>query len=335
MSALDLKEALIKAWPPGSDSVIDWDHEDGPGPLAGAIGEVLSAHGEAQIEALQREGVPSTAEARLPSWEAAMAMDQTAIALHGTTEERRAQVISRLREFGSTLAADDVRAVLQPYLRYADPSEIEVVQHPRADMRALHTYSWSGSGTVNAGGYEFNIRVLDSPKVGPAGAQVDLTFSAAVVLRNLSVTLRSPAALSESTTITMADPNGVGHAASAATVRLCFPGAAGWEIFGDWIIRAVLSSGSATLTGASLFVEGRGRDSAGIDGRGAIVHYWSVIVDPDKLGSGADVAAARAALARINYASLVGRLAYKPASGAARGAICDDTYAICDQCVAG
>ncbi len=63
MDALDLKEELIAAFPPGIEKIIDW--EDDPGKLLEAFAHVLHEHGTRQVDHLRLELNPATLHQKL------------------------------------------------------------------------------------------------------------------------------------------------------------------------------------------------------------------------------------------------------------------------------
>lgn len=337
MTRAELKEELIGGIP--SDNPLDWN--DDPGKLMDALAGVLYDRGVAQVEALRHELCPATATETLPDWEDAIGVRETWTAREGSIAERRGQVISRLRERGP-MTLDRIRSVLQGYLQYADPADILISEVSRTALRTAHTRTWTGSSVFTATQASVKIVVWDDPRVSRAGAQVDLTFSAAVDLSLLTASLYAP------------DSNLVGWGGStplgkgtASSVRLYAPGHAGAAIFGTWELVISISAGSGTLTRVDLFVEGRGRDVRGGDGLGSAKFWWAPIIEKPKIKGGTATAneiaraieGAQAAVARINYATRRGDVALWPegvmAPPADVDAIPDDPHTIPDMCIPG
>lgn len=195
-----LKAELIGAFPPGSEVVIDWGDPDGPGPLLEAWACALSDGAADVLERLRPETCPATAVVNLPWWEDATALHDTRIAAFGTRDQRRAQLLSRLREY-DTPTIDNVREVLNAYLQYADQSEIVILEPQRQRLRELHTYAWRGGRALSTTPTSLTWQVLDDAKVSASGAQVDLAITAD--LTTLTATLVSP----DGTTATRTAPS--------------------------------------------------------------------------------------------------------------------------------
>ena len=291
-------EALLGAFPPGVPERL----AEGPGsPLAhlGAIGETLAASLGA-LDELADSATPLTASAgRLLDWERLFNLPVG----RGTLPARRAGVVSRLRARGApTLAM--VRGVLAPLLD-AEPASIVILEADRAALRELHTYEWAGSLGFGLVAATFKIRVNDDARVSGSGAQLDLTLTHDDVA-TITVQLTAP----DGTTKTR---SGIGRGAAAGdTVRVYFKdlagAAAGGPLGGTWTVSIYDMGLSGIVTAASLFVEGFGRDSTRRDGLGAAIFDWAAVADPAVMGPGADLDAARAALARISYAARPGSL---------------------------
>lgn len=336
-TALALKQELIAAFPPGTDKLWDWNHPDGPGPFLEAVAQLLDVCGAQKIDQLRAELQPSTAIEKLPEWESTLAIQGTRIAQLGRTKQRQAQVVSRLREWGSATTLAAIRAIVGPLLDYADPSQLVILEVDRDVLRAAHTYRWSGlvtftfatSGTV----YFY---VPDDTFVSPSGAQLDITIDLAANLANVGCTLYAPDGTHYSIGI-----GNIGDVTPATgTWRLYFPKFAGVPVGGIWKLVIGTISGTGYITAAGLFVEGLGRDSTGNDGLGGAKFQWAVVWDPALLGPDADLQAAAAAIERINYATRIAHLASRsrglgklPAGQLA--AIPDDPGSIPDGCIPG
>lgn len=294
MSWQELKSALLAGFPPGVEDI--WNFEATPGQNLEAIAQLVESELVEPLDALATEVNPITAEANLPRWERALGITAPAAAI----AQRRAVVVSRLRELGRTVTRPMVQGVLAPLLDLADASQVVVIESDRDAQRALHSYPWTGSTSFTATPATIYFRVLDDAAVSPAGAQVDITVTysdASLIV----ATLTAP----DSTVVTV---SGFARgAASGTTFRLYFKGVAGAAVGGarggTWSLAiSTTGAGSGSITAASLFVEGTGRDGTLHDGLGAAVWFWGVMVEDDKIGPNADLVAARRALQRVRYA---------------------------------
>lgn len=292
-AASELKAALIAGFPPGVDSVVDWN--DAPGRHMEAVAQTLTKATDL-VDTMATEISPLTVIQKLPEWERLLRLKG-----NGSTAQRQAALVSRLRELGQVTTRPMVQSVIAPLLGYADPSELVVIEADRAAQRAAHTYAWTGSKSFSLMAAIIPWRVLDDAKVSPAGAQVDVTITHSDISK-IAATLTGP----DGATATV----GIGKlgrgSVSGATLRLYFPSLAGAKVGGifggNWSLSIGATSGTGTITAADLFVEGLHLDSARHDGLGAAVYRWGVMVEDDKLGPTADLIAAREALERIRYA---------------------------------
>lgn len=336
-TALHLKAELISGFPPGTQSMWDWQHPQGPGPFQEAAGQLLDKAGVQKIDQLRAELQPSTAREKLPEWESSLNLMGSKAAQVGTVPQRQRQVGSRLREWGAATTLEAIRAIVGPLLDYADPSQLVILEVDRDVLRAAHTYPFSGLVPFTfstAGTVYFN--VPDDTFCSPAGAQLDIALNLAANLSNVGCTLYGPDGSNYS--IGVGD---IGDAVPATgTWRLYFPKFAGKQAGGIWKLVIGTISGTGYVSAAGLFVEGLGRDSTGGDGLGGAKFQWAVVWDPDLLGPDADLQAAAEAIQRINYATRIAHLA-----GRSRGlgklpagqlaAIPDDPGSIPDACIPG
>lgn len=165
----DMRDALIGAWPPGAAQVLDWDHD--PGRLMAAIGSLFQICAD-QSENLRLELCPLTATANLTEWERAYGVSTTSIAVSGTRQARLDQITSRARENGAT-TFENIRSIVQPFLKYATPSEIVILETERDALRAAHTRPAVGLRSATAGSFSYSWTVYDTG-VCNGGAQVDI-----------------------------------------------------------------------------------------------------------------------------------------------------------------
>lgn len=297
-SSAELREALISAFPPGSEDDVDFGTDPGTaGAHLGAIAEVLKAGGTDIIEGLAVEVNPLTCDENLARWERLFRIP----ARTATLAQRRARVLSRWREVGQTVCKPMIRGVLAPLLDYADASDVVIIEADRAAQRELHTYAWAGSKSFSLTSATIYWHVYDDALVSHAGAQVDIEITHSDISK-IAATLHAPGG--QTATV------GVGKvgrgSASGDTFRLYFPSLAGIAVGGTmggtWKLVIGATSGTGTLTAADLFVEGVGRDSTKRDGLGAAIWHWGVMVVDADVGPNADLVAAREALDRITYA---------------------------------
>lgn len=332
MDAADVRQGLLDALPSGFSQVLDLDDPEGPGPLLLGLAEVLLDHGVTPAEALRREANPATATENLPTWEGTLGLERSTIALRGDVAQRRAQLLSRLREFGAT-TRENAQQIVGLLLDYADVSQLKVLEVDRAVLRAAHTRTWTGSANFTAVPLTVAWTVADTAQVSAAGAQVDVQIDhpdVGVVL----VKLTAPDGASATT-------QGIGRGAAAMSLyRLYFPSLRGRQVGGAWQLEISASSGTGTLSKADLFVEGFGRDPAGFDGLGSAKFFWGPVAEPNLLGPKADLEAARLAVRRINFATRKGNLLLRSSGTGALpagsfAAIPDDPGAIPDACIPG
>lgn len=173
-TAEDLRDELIAGMPPGFEDLIDLNDPNGPGPLFTALGQVLAERGTDQVDDLRDQLSPLTcSSATLAEWEGALALDSSRIARGGGVEQRRAQVVSRLREWGPP-TLDLIRRVVYSYLGYSSPNDVVILESDRDALRAMHTYRWSlgNDAPVTA-----SVQVKDGGTVADGGVVVDLSVT--------------------------------------------------------------------------------------------------------------------------------------------------------------
>lgn len=336
--AADLKEALRRALPPGLDALLDLEDTDDPGRLLLALGQVLQDTGDDPVERLRAElSLLGAGPLGIADREAACGLAESESARNGSWEQRRQQVIARLREAGPP-TLDHIRAVVQPFLQYSNMSDIAIVEVPRDDLRILHSRVWGGPATTPPT-IHVEWVVADDPVVSATGAQVDL-YLTSVDLSLVTATLTTP----DGYPVPFGGGGGIGRGSAVAllqpTVRLYAREVAGRSIAGTWQLSLVSAGGPDTLLGATLFVEGIGRNAAGGDGLGAAKFQWAVVVEDAKLGPGYNLAGAAAALRRINYATRSVFLARRSIGGGALppgsfAAVVDDPNCLADAALCG
>lgn len=307
MSALELKEAIIGAFPPGASERIDWD--DSPGHHVEAVANVLQDKAVDPVEQLILDACPLTCgSARLRDWERALGLAGSKTALFGTLETRRRAVISRLREYGPP-TIPMIQSVLAPLFDYADPADVVVLECDREDLRTAHTYTGVlTSGSTALSGVTYTWRVFDDGRLSDSGVQLDVTLTHSD-LTKLSVYVVAPSGETATASVF-----GRG-AAAGATVRVSLPHMVASSVAGLWTAEFSASAGAGTVDAVEAFVEGAGRDSSGRPGLSAAKYELGVVYEADKAGDGFDIAAARAAIARITYATRIGALILREADG--------------------
>lgn len=330
VSATELKAALIGAFPPGSDTVIDWG--DSPGAHMGACAQVLQKGVDA-VNLLSVEINPLTMTQKLGEWERTLGLGPDAAAL-ATVPQRRRAVVSRFREIAATTTKPNVQAIVAPLLAYNDPSSLAVVEVSAAAIRTAHKYIWEGTQTFS-GSTVIGLYVRDDAKVSDAGAVLDIEITHTDV-SVISCDLTSP----DNTAVAITAGSVGRGAASTTTYRLYFPTMAGVACGGRegglWRF-AIRTDGTTTgtLTSAKLYLDGIGRPLPGQDALGAVAYRWCAVVEDSKLGSGYNIYQAREALARINYAARSVALARRSVGAGALAA--GDFACVVDDpnCVAG
>ena len=306
MSALELKEAIIAAFPPGASERIDWD--DSPGHHVEAIANVLQDKAVDPVEQLILDACPLTcSSARLRDWERALGLSGSKTALFGGLAARRRAVVSRLREYGPP-TIPMIQSVLAPLFDYADPADVVVLECDRPTLRAAHTYTGVLTSASTAISCIYTFRVFDDGRLSAAGVQLDITLTHGD-LSKLSAYVVAPSG--ENATVS----NFGRGAASGDTVRVCLPDMSAASVMGEWTVEISASSGAGTVDAVEAFVEGAGRDSTGRPGLSAAQYEFGVVYESDKGGGGFDIAAARAAIQRISYATRVGALILREADG--------------------
>lgn len=316
---LDHKRELIAAFPPGTEDWLDWYDPEGPGPLMEAMGHVLEEAGSAKVDELRLELSPLTCSIQgIARWERTLGLQNSKITIAGTETRRRAQVLSRLREWGPPNKRL-VQTILNAFFAYDDQTQIEIIESDRQRIRLAHQKEWAGGAPFGPGTTATATWVVrDDPRVSKGGVQVDLNLSCAD-LSTLQITLYAP----DNTAYQVPRPIGVGSRAGG-------PGGLGLRIYdqrffvghrpiyGTW--RMEVTSGNLgagdTLFRAILLVEGLGRyfDWMGKprDGLGAAMYEWGVVAELRKMGPGYELDGARQAVKRLSYARSKGNIIRKP-----------------------
>jgi len=329
-TAEELQQALIAAWPRGLHERIDWDGD--PGNHLLAVSQTLLAKAVAPVDELAANACPLTAtSARLVDWERALGLSASRTARFGTLDARRRAVIARLREYGPP-TIPMIQSVVAPLLDYTDPADLVVLEADRTELRAAHTYTGVLVSATTDLPCVYTFRVFDDGRLSPTGLQLDLTLSHGD-LSKISVYVVAP-------TGETANVDNLGRgAASGDTIRVSIPTMTAASVMGLWLVEVSASSGAGTLDAVSAFVEGWGRDSAGNPGLSAAKFEYGVVYEPAKSGGSPDINAARAAIARITYATRIGALILREVGGVLPAGdytfLPDDDNAIPDTIVPG
>ena len=307
MSTLELKEAIIAAFPPGASERIDW--EGPPGQHMEAMASVIKDKAVDPVEQLILDACPLTCgSARLRDWERALGLASSKTALFGTLEARRRAVISRLRECGPP-TIPMIQSVLAPLFDYSDPADVVVLECDRPTLRTAHTYTGVlTSATAALSGVTYTWRVFDDGRLSASGVQLDVTLTHGD-LSKLSVLVTAPSG--ETATASVFE-----HGAAAGdTIRVCLRDMTATSVMGEWTAEFNASAGAGTVDALEAFVEGAGRDSSGRPGLSAAQYEYGVVYEADKSNGGFDIEAARAAIRRITYATPIGALILREADG--------------------
>jgi uncharacterized protein YmfQ (DUF2313 family) len=330
----DVKRLLISLFPDGSADLYALDNTDLIGGWINSLAGALKDCGADRLEALIRELNPATISENIAAWEAATGLSQTPIALYGSTEQRKNAVLTVLRMRGS-FSLDDMRAILQPYFLYADPTQIEILEPNRTAQRTAHTYAGVALGPAPA--VFGSVSVADDPRVSPAGATLYFTIST-TRLDGLTVTISGPGG-----NIGQRVP---GFFDTEQTIvvnqayKVSFPEFAGKAIRGTWRVEFFNSAlVNVTISAWALFVEGLGMNYTGTppapngQGLGAALFQFVAVADPAKLGTGYDLDGAARALTRWKPAHTQGGITILSAALGAVCAIPDTINAIPDNAI--
>ena len=332
ITAQELKDELIGAFPPGVEEFIDWN--DAPGDLLQASGETIAGTAIDASERLRQDTNPLTCgSTKLADWENTLKLATTKTARTGTVTQRRRAVISRLREYGPP-SIPFIQAILGPLLDYPDPSQLVVLESDHTAQNLAHTYSWTSSVTYTA--YIFPIVYLfvrDDANVSAAECWVDFTITTTNFV-GLGVYLTAP----NGTAIAI-QPKWTGSA-SGTTFRLYFKGFAGLPIFGLWSVEFFSNAlNSGTVTAVNLFCEGFGKDITGHDGGSWPKFEWAAVYESSKSNGNPDFDAARAAVKRINYGSRIGAIVLRSTGNTLAAGdfafLPDDANALPDEMIPG
>jgi uncharacterized protein YmfQ (DUF2313 family) len=297
-----------------------------------------------RIDALRRERNPAQAVEKLEDFEVTLGLHFTQTAQFGTDAQRQGQLVGRFRE-SLPLTIAGIQTIMQPYLLYADPTQIQVIEPNRAAQKAAHTYAFPSAVSIPFGtAVTITANVTDDSFVSDMGAQLFINLQVAGSAASGFITLTGPDDFSVG--FDMGDYLSLGVPSGMNTVFdlvLYAPQFApqlnadktGYnrrQIKGLWKLTV---RNMDVINTASVFVEGVGRNAAGQDGLGAAMFEWGVLAEHAKMGAGADLAGAAAAIQRINHAHLIGDLILDPEGVNVTPMIPDDPNAIPNEGIPG
>lgn len=293
----EARKYLLGLLPPGIEKLYDLEPGGDFYYIFDAAAYLLRVFGFDLLDRLRREQFPSQIVDKIPDWERFLGIARFFIARFGTTAQRQASVVSKIRERGAFIDSL-VQSVIGPLLGYADPTALEVLSTDRADLRAAHTYSTGDVVTVADGDTaEQNHDVIDGGSVSAAGVRLLIEFDDPGPF-TFSATVTSPEGVSK--TWQVADQAG------DTTIGLFGKEFAAASIRGNWTISVTNDSGISLPVTLSLFVEGIARDQ----NTGGASAHWGVYADPALIGAVgySDFEAVMAAIARIKHSDSVGRI---------------------------
>lgn len=294
----EARKYLLGLLPPGIEKLYDLDPGGDFYYIFDAAAYLLRVFGFDLLDRLRTEHFPGQVVDKLPDWERFLGIARFFIARFGSTAQRQAAVVSKIRERGAFIDSL-VQSVLGPLLGYEDPSQLEVLSTNRSDLRLAHTYSTEDLLTVADGDTgEQVLDVIDGGKVSAAGVRVLVEFGDAGPF-TFSLTLTAPDDIT-SKTWEIADQDG------DQMIGLFGKEFAAAEIRGNWTLSVANDSGVSLPVILSVFVEGIARNQ----NTGGASAHWGVYADPTLLAAigYSDFEAVMAAIARIKHSDSVGRL---------------------------
>lgn len=320
MDALELLNFMTQGLAPG---ILEncWDFS--PNPLDPDFYEEWLAIAQSfkwavndRIEALRRERNPASAVEKLEDFEVTLGLHFTNTAQFGTDAQRQLQIVGRFRE-SLPLTTFGIHRNLEPYLKYGDPTQIVVIEPDRVALTTAHTYAFPSGVPIGPGGVIVTANVTDDSFVSDMGAQLFINIEVAGSGSSGLIELQGPDGYIVGWAVD--DYRSLGVVVGPVTVFnlvLYAPQFAPFlnadrvtynrrQIKGLWKLRVVNMD---TINTAGVFVEGVGRNAAGQDGLGAALFEWGVLAETAKLGAGADLVGAAAAVKRINHSHLIGSL---------------------------
>jgi len=320
MTRDEIKRLIIALLPEGSEDLYALENSDEIGGLLFSLAGTIKETTTDRLEVLAENADPSRIKECISDWEEATGLVATTTSIFGSDEQRKEAVIAALRMAGD-FSLDGIRAILQPYFQYADPTQIEIVEPNHSAQKTAHTYAG-----VAAGGpperQEAWVSVADDPRVSPAGATLNFTITT-TRLDQIVVMLWGPDG-----TFVQRPPLFLDSEPTAVVnqdYRVVFPEFAGKRIKGRWEV-AWYSTGlnAVGIAAWSLFTEGLGMSytatlppSPVSMGLGAGHFSFVVVADPLLLGSEWNLDGARRALTRWKPAHVLAGITVNNAFGTA------------------
>lgn len=328
----EVKALVVSLLPPGADGLYSLANGDGgTGDYFKAIGQALKAEGTDIIDTLRANVSPATVTDKIPDWEAVLSLSSSPIASSGTQAQRRAQILAQLRA-GGPVTRELIQSIVQPFVEYANPASILVIECPRAALTAMHTYAMASHVEGPGGGvYTQTVVVTDQENVSTAGPQLILNLTATEI-SELQVQVTSP----DGDDFCVFNFYGKRDGAVVAEdfVIRNGPVAIYTPVGGSWVVTVTSSGTGYTINSGGIFVEGTGRAGfSNVQGLGSQQFAWVVALDSSMCGvSNPNLAAIRAALAQVTLAHTDGYVV-QYMSGGGLCAVVDDPNAIASGCV--
>lgn len=305
ISTLDeARRYLLNLLPPGAELLYDLTTSGDVYLIFDGVAQAFLNYGFNLLAKLATEIFPNSAVDKLPDWEADLGISSLNPALYGTTQQRQAALVAKLRESGPW-CDPVVASILQPLLGYFPTTTVQIVKCPRAELNTAHTYD-GGSLFCGHGSNAFSrkIETHDGGVISQAGVR-------------LSLFLGAPLPTDQITTFSLIGPDGTTKnwllAGDGVTTgfKLFAPNFAGKQLLGgqQWKlgINNISAATDVTVTDFQFIVEGIGPNQE----TGGAIFSWGAYADPAHLGENgvpADFGAARAAIARIEHSEADGAL---------------------------
>lgn len=320
----EVNDLLRSLYPPHTFDWLDAETNDGGiGDLLDALAEEANADGFDRAEQLALEIRPATADESLPDWESALALDKSRLAVYGTKPQRRAQLISRLRESGTPTPGTIYAAAVA----IAGPTAITVLEHSRATLDSINAGTFGNANVLAGTSGSVTCVLHDNAPASAAGLRFKYIITGGTQ-GAFYFTITSPDGVSKQW--------GSEIQADSSECILFGEEFAGCQIGGTWTLDIDNSGGSddVELSINSLMIDGIGRAGSGADGLGARIFEWSLAVNEAFVSSNYDRAALCALIGRWNPAHCAAFLALYQTDGTLR-TIASNTNAIASMCVCG
>lgn len=338
MTTVEARALLLALLPDGYDRWFDLRAPDPSKPgdtgsdawrIVDGAAEQLALRVFTPAEQAALDANPTTMGAiGLAAWESALGLTASRIATQGTTTQRAAQVIARLREYGLPTLAN-IKAALAAIAGYVPT----ILEHDRATLTTANTRVFLGLPvTIPASAsVEVDVFVPDNGWCSRMGAQLLVTITHPQV-QSLVASLISPdGRLATWTSL------GTGSVTSQRYVlsAVAFAGGAAGGLWRAFIFDGSGNAGTWVAgAGDGIFVEGVNRSPSGADGYGSRIFEWSAMINESLVAASSyDRAAVIQTSRRWNPAFCDGGVALVQTDGTI-GALCDDPNCLADLCVA-